>query len=248
VRCGEQKKTKNHYRKEKTTMFEHLKRRAEQAQNDFERAYAQLFRDTAQQEKRYSDKEHRECLHTLDQERAHKLDAVIEELHREVSVAEKDLAVLEDGDPTALVSSTELSTAAAKKPFVDDEVWALPEGGLTGKLRAVLDGGDKASIFAYWRTGSARLQAILEALSASTGVTGGTAEVLGPQDLREVLDEMRRYLAGPERLAKAEKARQKTKGAVEVELLASNLKVGARSAAEAWGKRELESWGRVGML
>jgi hypothetical protein len=229
-------------------MFEHLKRRAEQAQNDFERAYAQLFRDGAQQERRYSDKEHQERLRTLDQERSRKLEAVIEELHREVSVAEKDLAVLEDGDPTALVSSAELSAAAAKKPFVDDEVWALPEERLTAKLRGVLDGKDKASIFAYWRTGSARLQTILDMQGASSGMEGRIPEALGPQNLREVLGEMHRYLAGPERLAKAERARQKTNGALEVELLASNLKVGAGGASEAWEKRQLESWRRAGVL
>jgi hypothetical protein len=229
-------------------MFDHLKAKAERAQTEYESGSAQLFRDSEQREKLYSDDEHRDQVRALGQERTRKLDAVIEELHREVSVAEKDLAVLEDGDPTALVSSAELSAAAAKKPFIDDEVWGLPEERLTAKLRAVLDGGDKASIFAYWRSGSARFQGMVDTQAASTGVTGGTAEVLGPQDLREVLGEMHRCLAGPERLAKAEQAHQKTKGALEVELLASNLKVGARSAAEAWGKRELESWGRVGML
>ena len=207
-------------------MFEHLKSRAEAAQSEYERAYAQLFRDAEKREKLYSDDEHRTRVRVLEQERARKLDAEIEEIRREVEEASMEISLLENGDVTSLVSADELAAAAAKKPFAEDDIGGLSEGDLAGKLRAVLDGGDRAAVFAYWRAGSARLQSM--------------SGVAGPEGLREVLDQMRDFLAGPERLARVARAREKIEAALEVELLASNLKVGARSSAEAWTNRQRE--------
>lgn len=220
-------------------MFDHLKRKAESAQTEYEAAHAHLFRDAAKKEKLYRDDEHEQRLRALHQERARKLDAVIEELRAETEQAQKDLAVLEEGDPTALLSGEELAAAGAKKAFADDEVQALPQDRLAGKLRAVLGGGDRAAVFAYWRAASDRYESII----GERGSGGASGASLAPRGLPEVLEEMRRFLAGPARLARAERAREKAAGALEVELLASNLKVGARSVGEAHTNRRYSRWG-----
>jgi hypothetical protein len=50
---------------------------------------------------------------------------------------------------------------------------------------------------------------------------------------------MRRTLAGPECLARAERARKTIQEATAAESRASYLQSGSRSAAEAWSKRRL---------
>jgi hypothetical protein len=77
---------------------------------------------------------------------------------------------------------------------------------------------------------------------AKLGTCGrGVEERSGPRDLREVLVQLRDTVAGPERLAKVERARATIEEASEVELFAGNLKSGARRSAGAWLNRRLGS-------
>lgn len=202
------------------TTLEQLRGRAERIQAEFERGLDGLFRDSGRRERIYSDDEHEQRVRALERERARQLDEVLEEVRRLVAEAELELAALEGGDPTRFLSVEELAAAAAKKSFVEDDVRGTPADQLQGKLRAVLDGGDTASIFVYWRAS--------ETYAAT-------------QDLREVLDEMRDTLAGEARLARVAAARKTIEEAVAVELLASNLKRGARSASVAWVRRRVGS-------
>lgn len=215
-------------------MYSHLQKKAEDAQRVYEEGERQLFRLDGS--KLYSEDEHRDRVRALAQERTRKIDLVLEELRGEVETARKDLSVLEDGDVTDLLSGFDLAEAQAKREFVADDVFALSKDKLVDRLRAVLAGGDRASIFTYWRAASARY----DSLSGEHGV--------GAQDLAEVLEEMSVFLAGPERLAKAQNAREKMGAAWEVELSVSNLKSGARSSAERWiqNQRVNRQYGRAG--
>jgi hypothetical protein len=202
--------------------LDQLRERAEAIQAEYERAYGQLFRDAERRQRLYSNDEHEERVRALRRERAEKLDQVIEEIHELVVEAEQEIATFEGGDPTTLLTDAELAAAAARKEFADDDVWRISEGEIEGKLRAVLAGGDRASIFAYWRAAEGRF------------------EDLGrPVDLRLVLDEMREAVAGPERLARVERARATIRETASVEMLAGNLKSGASTAAGSWLNRRV---------
>src|SRR5438045_111366 len=99
-------------------MFDNLTRRAESAQSEYERGYAQLFRDSEKKERFYSDAEHAQRELALRTERTRKLDALMEDLRGEVEAAQNELALLENGDPTAVLGAEELGVAASKRPFV----------------------------------------------------------------------------------------------------------------------------------
>lgn len=201
------------------TTFDQVQARAEAAQREYERAYGQLFRDEAQSERIYSDEEHEERVRSLQKERTRKIDALVEEIHATAETARKELATLEGGDPTAVLRADELATAAAKKPFIDDDVWATPAEELAGKLRAIMEGGDKAAVFAYSRAAASRFGAAGERM---------------PLEVGDVLGEMGRFLAGPERLARAERARETVEAALGAESRVAPLGHGARSVAEMY--------------
>jgi hypothetical protein len=202
-----------------TTTLERLRARAEAAQAEYEGQHARLFRDKERRQKLYSDDEHRERERALRQERSRKLDEVIEEIRQLVAEAEQEIRQLEDGDPTAFLSAEELGAAAVRKEFIADDARSLPEGRLMTRLRSVLASGDRVAIFCYWRAAE------------------GRAAELDSRDLRGVLGEMRDMLAGPERLARAERARETIAEASAVEMFAGFLKSGARSPSEAWVAR-----------
>lgn len=164
--------------------LEELTAQAEAAHEAYQRDHAQLFRDAEGKEKLFSDAEHGERVHTLQRERSQKIDTVIAEIRGLTDGAHKELALAENEDPTAVLTTDEFAAATAKKSFTDDVVWSAPKDQLVSKLKAVLAGGDRSSIFAYWRAGVSRYGALeSEGGSASTG-----SAALGPQDLAKVLE------------------------------------------------------------
>lgn len=200
--------------------LDQLRARAEAVQAEYESGYARLFRDAERRRRLYSDAEHEERVLALQRQRSRELDTVIEEVRQAVAEAEREAAVLENGDPTAFLSAEELATAGVKREFVGDDVWSAPEEQLAGKLRTVLAEGNRSSTFLYWRAALGRYDALGQ-----------------PQDLREVLSEMRDAVAGPERLAGVERARATIEEAAGVEMLAGNLKGGSKTVAGSWMNR-----------
>jgi hypothetical protein len=201
-----------------TTQLERLRERAEAIREEFERARTGLF--GSDREPKLGPTAHRERLAALERERDEQLDQLMGELRDAVEEARRVVSGFEDGDPASLIDPEELAAAAARKPFAEDDVWALDEEGLEAKLRAVLAGGNRSSIFAYWRAALARHDSL------------GS-----PRDLEPVLGEMRNALAGADRLAEVEQARATVEEAVSVELLLGNLRRGATSAGGAWLNR-----------
>ena len=198
-----------------------LRTQAEAAQAEYERGHDRLFRDAERRQRIYSDEEHERRVLALRRTRSEALDEVIEEARQVVAAAEREVAAFEGGaDPTALLDHEELAVASARRGFVSDDVWSLPEDQLANKLRTVLARGDRPSIFVYWRAALGRFDALGR-----------------PVDLREILDEMRDAAAGPVRLARVERARATIEEAADVQMLAGNLKSGATTAAGAWMNR-----------
>lgn len=210
-------------------MFEQQRVRAEAALSTYEEAVARLFRDEARRVKIFGDEEHERQVDALRQARADTVDGVLAEVRGAVAEARKEFADFENGDPTSLLVPDELAAAAARKPFVDDIVWGTSETALEDKLRAVLDSGDRPAIFAYWRAALSRHGAEDRAKAAVGDTTGGP--------LPGVLEEMCRFLAGPARLARVERAGATEDAAVGAELRISPYKGGARSQAELYANR-----------
>ena len=123
------------------TILEQLRARAETIREEFERARAALFGSDG--EPRFGPTAHQERLAALERERDERLDGLLEELRGAVEKAQRVVSGFENGDPTALLSDEELRTAAAKKVFIDADVWTVPEERLEGKLRAILAGDDR---------------------------------------------------------------------------------------------------------
>jgi hypothetical protein len=216
-----------------TTPLQRLRERAEQIAAEFEGQRAALFRADGQP--KFGDAEHAERMRALEQERAERLDAVLAELREAVDEAEKEISIIEDGPLTGLLSSEEeLERAARRRGFASDDVGSISEDALPRRLEAVLAGGDRPTIFAYFVAARGRADSIL------AGAEGdGSASARLPNELSDALDRMRIKLLGPEKAARLARARELTGEVVALELHVGNLQRGVRSAAEAARARRL---------
>lgn len=176
-----------------------LKARAESARDRFEEQRARLFRADGKT-KIYSDAEHAERLAALRSERNRILREVRREAQAEADSAKRDLAALENGDPTTLLTAEELERANARRALVADDVALLTPEELQGRLEAVLRGGDRASAFVYLQAGRRRARDM------------GAA----PPELSRVLEDLAEALVHEPRKAELEAARRRIEGAGEV--------------------------------
>jgi len=124
-----------------------LRGRAEAARRRFEEGHARLYREDGS--RYYSEEEHAERVSALRTERNRELREIEEEADRVIAEAEADLRALEGGDPTSLLSDSELDRANAKRAFVAEDVEAMGHESLSRRIEAVMGGGDRASMFAY---------------------------------------------------------------------------------------------------
>jgi len=206
------------------TTLAQLRERAERIQAEYERQRANLFRPDG--EPIYGPAEHEERMRELQRARSEQLDQVIEEVRELVAAARELVAQFESGDVTSWLTEAELAAAAVRREFINDDVWALSPSALLDRLRAIRDGGDRVGAFLYWRAGLSRNQD------------------LDDRDLREVLDELRAVVAGPERLARVARARETVAEAEAAELFVSRLRnTGTRTAAGAWAARRFRNAG-----
>ncbi len=180
-----------------------LKARAEAARDRFEEQRARLFRADGKT-KVYSDAEHAERLAALRSERNRMLREVQQEAQADIDAAQKDLAALENGDPTTLLTAEELERANARRALVLDDVAVLTQEELVNRLTAVLHGGDRASVFVYLQAGRRRARE--------------TDRV--PPELPRVLEGLAEKLVPDSRKAELEAARKRIEGAGEVRDLA----------------------------
>ena len=156
-----------------------------------EQEEAKLYRSDGS--KLYSNEEHAEREADIRHRFRLVMDEIDEEADKRISEAEEALLVAENADPTDALTTEELATANARRPFVSDEVNALPLGNLTTRCKAILAVGDKPAAFLY---------------SLYAGQRADLADGQeGVYELREVVSELRRK-ANPDAEKRIEAARK----------------------------------------
>jgi len=207
-----------------------LKSQAERAQATVEADKATLYRGDGAPV--YGDQEHKERLGALTQERNAKLRQIEEEARAERATLDTKAANIKNRDAAGLLTSEELANANDRRAFAQDAAETLGVEELALRLRSVQASGDKGVIFAYLSAAERRRREIVR--SRPTG-TNGTASTT--TELDGVVSEMRKAL-DPHAEAEIESAKSAQEEAMGVELLAANLKHGARTSAEAYVNRQ----------
>lgn len=213
-----------------TETIKNLKARAERAQAKFEADKAQLYRGDGAPI--YGDQENKERLGALTQERNATLRQIEEDARTERATLDTKAANIKNRDAAGLLTGEELRTANDRRTFAQDAAETLGVEELALRLQSVQASGDKGVIFAHLSAAERRRREIVR--SRPTG-TNGTAS--STTELDGVISEMRKAL-DPHAEAEIESARSAQEEAIGVELLAANLKHGARTSAEAYVNRQ----------
>ncbi len=192
-----------------------LNARAERAQARYEEGEKELFR--ADGSKLYSEDEHRQRVRALAQERNGVLRDIEQQAYEMKAAVASEVERIENADPADSLTPEELEHANQKRAFALDAAETLDPEKFKKRLEAVLAAGDKGSIFAHYMAGQHR-----------------SKERNGRVPFRGVLERMEAALGGDRRASEVEKAKRKEGEALQVELLAGNLKVGARSSVDAY--------------
>lgn len=202
-----------------TTTARQLQSRALGAEGTRNRALEALLRSDGS--RRFSDEEHDEQAGEISEAFRTALATVEEAAKREAAAAETELARLENGDPTALLSTEELERAGARRTFINEDVEGLPAKEIAGRLRAVLGGGDRASIFCYLQAAQRRVR----------GMSNPPVEVSG------VLGEMRSELLGDRRRRDIAETKRRAEEAHEVKNLVWALRRGGHNAGDVYRRQ-----------
>ncbi len=163
--------------------------------------------------KLYSDEEHASREADIKRRFRAAMDAIDEEAETLITAAEESLLVAENADPTDALTTEELASANARRPFVSDEVFTLPMEKLVARCRAVLAQGDRPAMFLYALYGGQRAGLSGDESSYNpryNAPTGGVEAFAGEEtgELREVVSELWRK-ANPDGEKRIEAARAK---------------------------------------
>ena len=105
----------------------------------------------------YSDSEHVQRLAQIDGEFNRVADEVAEELDQLTEEAAAELYQHRHGDPTDDLVGPQLENANAKRIFVKEDCETLPLPDLSRRLRGVLEGGKRESIWLHARYAKMRV-------------------------------------------------------------------------------------------
>ncbi len=189
----------------------------------------------------YGPEEHAEREADLKRRFRAAMDAIDEEVGGRITAAEESLLIAESSDPTDVLTTEELASANARRPFVSDEVFTLPLEKLEARCRAVLAQGDRPamflhSLYAGQRSGE-KGSAAGEYMDTRYGEGGVITDEAGAERVREVAAELKKKL-DPDGEKRRETARKALEEAREVKSYAYLRRRGARSAAELYmGKK-----------
>ncbi len=219
-------------------MFE--KEKMEQAMELKESRKEELFRSDGA--RLFGDEEHEEREAAIKQEFTATMDAIEAGVSGKIASGEESLLILENADPTDALTTSELESANARRPFVSDEAFTLPLDKLIDRCRAVLAQGDRATMFLYslyanQRVGGEAGSPAGEFLDKKygTGETtfGGETTGAEAEAVREVVAELKRELDpdGEKRTAAARKALEEAKS---LKTAAAYRRRGVRSAGELY--------------
>jgi hypothetical protein len=218
-----------------TETIKNLKARAERAQAKFEADKATLYRGDGAPV--YGDQEHKERLGALTQERNATLRQIEEDARTERATLDTKAANIKNRDAAGLLTSEELANANDRRAFAQDAAETLGVEELALRLQSVQASGDKGVIFAHLSAAERRQREIIR--SRPTG-TNGTVSSFATTELDGVISEMRKAL-DPHAEVEIESAKSAQEEAIEVELLAANLKHGARTSAGAYVNRRYDN-------
>jgi hypothetical protein len=221
----------------------------DQAMEHQEARKSELYREDGA--RLFGDEEHEERQAAIRQEFAATMDSIEAGLDEKMASAEKDLLIAENADPTDVLTSEELGSASARRPFVADEAFTLPLGKLVSRCRAVLAQGDRPSMFLYALYANQRVggdagspaEAFL-GKKYGTGETASGGETTGAEAeaVREVVAELKRKL-DPSGEKKRDAARKAVEESRSLKSDAYFRRRGARSAGELY---LAEKYGRAG--
>ena len=195
-----------------------LRERIDRAAQAYEEEKAKLFRSDGST-KLYGPEEHAEREADLNRRFQVAMDTLEEDVDRQIEKAEEARLVAEDSDPTDLLTTEELASANARRPFVTDEVWRLSLDALQRRLRAVLAGSNRVSMFLY-------------ALYADQRVE--ESEENGAHEVREVVAELKKKV-DPDGEKRREKVRKTIEEAHELKDHVYLRRRGAKDALGLYG-------------
>jgi hypothetical protein len=208
----------------------------------------QLYRNDGS--RLYSDEEHAEREGDIKRRFNAAMDELDEEIGSKIAAAEESLLVTENADPTDSLTTEELASANARRPFVSDEVLTLPLDKLEARCRAVLAQGDRPAMFLYALYGGQRAgltgdESPYTPNYAFSGDDGGsyTGEETG--ELREAVSELWRKV-NPDGEKRIEKARGALQEAGGLKDYAYMRRRGAKDAYGLYRQQNPYAFGRVG--
>ena len=199
-------------------------RNTEEAGRRFDEGVARLYRPDGT--RTYSDEAHEERVAALRAERDAVLDGVIGACVSAREAAMSEARRLRDADPAESLTAEALARANAVRPFAADQAQTLNTRPLARRLRATLDGGDRAAVFAWLLAGEKRRASMLRAGQHTTPLD----EVIGTMLRRFVLD------GKPE--AARESSRETECASISVEMRARALKTGSQNLGQAFARQQ----------
>lgn len=122
-----------------------LHAKIDQAAKTFEEKRSNLYRPDGS--KVFSDAAHTERESVLRQELNATLDHIGREIEQKITAHEQEVLKLEHADPSAALTTEELSRANARSAFVADEVFGLSVDALASRMKAVAASGDRPAMF-----------------------------------------------------------------------------------------------------
>jgi len=197
-----------------------LQAKAEAAGQKFEEGKKRLYQ--ADGSPLFAADVHREEMEKLARERNHEILEVEREAREIRTGAAGVLERLENSDPAELLTDEELTRANARRPFAGDAAESLPVEDLKRRLESVLQGGDRANVFAHLVAGRRRREALLRRQREQAG--SGAYTSTGATLLDETLDAMQKALGGEDREAELEAAGLLGREADQVEYAAGTLR------------------------
>ena len=201
------------------TTAKQIREKAEVAQAAFERNEKALYR--ADGEPVYGETEMKERLDTLKAERRRVCKEAGETAERETQEARAKVSALEHRDTTSLLSTEEITAAAARKPFIEDALAGIRDEALLERLRSVRESTDRPGMYVHLQAAHKR------------AATGEGAKLM----LQEEIGRLEAALFGESAGRELKEAQERLAAFEEAGLLSLRLQDGARSASEAFSAR-----------
>lgn len=170
----------------------------------------------------YAEAEHQRQLEKLQAGVDATVKSAVEMADRYITAATATIRRAEEGDPGLSLDDAIIQRAAVRKPFVDQDVAALPAADLLRRLEDVRASKDQALMYAHWNAANHRVAAIEREVRANpdarVSLTAQERRALG-----EVIDALAVELRGPQALKEAQVARQNLPQARDVKARANRL-------------------------